>query len=300
MTPHVTYTLDRRFTLPTLVSAWSLLKHRQADVEVMLLFTEPPGPVANAVDRLAKCFPAATITLRHEPEIVAGHTTRGHVSPAAFARLRLPELLDRPTLYLDGDTLVRRDVGDLFALASPTAPISAVADVGIRRALAFRASGRNGSRKARKHLAYLETCADLFDAKSYFNSGVVYFNVPQIHALGLAERMQDVAAAVALRESRKLIFNDQTWLNVVFGGHTHLLPPEWNTFWGNRITARAPFPPETRASYAASRQDPAVVHFVGKVRPWTARHPIFYPKRRPWIGIYREIMAEALGAIGPI
>ena len=297
MTPHVTYTLDRNFTVPTLVSAWSLLSHRPRDIEVLLLYTEDPGPDLAKVEGLARAYPEATVTARHAPEITHAHGGRSHVSAAGLSRLLLPRALDRPTLYLDGDTLVRRDIGEVFALHLTGNPVAAVRDVGIQKILHGR-SGHPTSRKERSNRDYLDRIADLVDAADYFNSGVMLFDLPAIRAAGLAERMQDTAAAIALRTGRDLKFDDQTWLNVVFRGHTHFLPPEWNTFWGNRVTGDEPFPQTARDAYAASRANPAIVHFVGKTRPWTIRHPAFHPKRKPWIGIYHDIMARAMSAIG--
>ena len=189
--------------------------------------------------------------------------------------------------------MVCRDVGPLFSRDLSGHPVAAVRDVGIQRALHYRATGRRPSRKARKHLDYLEKCSDLFTGRDYVNSGVMLFDLPRIRGLGLDAEMMDIAKAVEIRQTRNLLFNDQTWLNIVFNGHIDFLPAEWNTFWGNRITARAPFPEAEQKAYAASREDPAIVHFVGKIRPWEVRHPVFYPKRKPWLGRYLDIMKDA-------
>jgi len=293
MTPHVTYTLDRNFTRPTLVSAFSLLSHRPRDVTVRLLYTEDPGAGLAAVEKLARRFPEADVSARYTPEIVHAHAGRSHVSSAGLSRLLLPRIMDHPTLYLDGDTLIRRDIGDVFKIDRCGKPIAAVRDIGIRKTVLAQAAGSGRSRKQRTNWDYLERCKDLFDADTYFNSGVILFDFPAIEAAGLTERMQDVDAAVQLREDRGLRFDDQTWLNTVFHGQTHHLPAEWNTFWGNRLSAKPPFSDEDADTFRTSREDPAIVHFVGKVRPWEVRFPQLHPKRQPWMNVYRDVMREA-------
>lgn len=295
----VTYVFDGGYLRPSLISAYSVLKHRPADLTLRFLVTEPIAALDPAADRLRAAFPGATIEVR-PIEFDRSIAVAGHVSATALARLNLPALLDQPTLYLDGDTMVRRDVGPLFAPRAGQAPLAAVRDPGILKALHQRAGrGWLPSRKSARHLRDLDQLADLVAPESYVNSGVVLFDLPRIRALGLDRPMGDLAAAVDLRKRLGLRFNDQNWLNVVFKGQIELLAPEWNTLWGNRLTGRSPFPAAERAAFAASRQNPAIVHFTGRLRPWEIRHAWLYPKRRPWLAAYKALQAEAEAVLYP-
>lgn len=293
----VTYVFDAGYLRPSLISAWSVLKHRPADITLRFLVTEVIPALVPAVDHLRGAFPQAHIHVQlidFDRTLAVG----GHVSATALARLNLPQLLEAPTLYLDGDTMVRRDIGPLFAPDPDQRPIAAVRDPGILKALHQKAGhGWLPSRKSAWHLRDLEKISHLVEAADYINSGVVLFDLPRIRALGLDTRMGDLRAAVALRQQYQLRFNDQNWLNVVFRDQIHHLAPEWNTLWGNRLTGRSPFPQSERAAFAPSRGDPAVVHFTGRLRPWEIRHPIFYPKRRPWLAAYKALQAEAEAAL---
>lgn len=289
----VTYVFDGGYLRPSLISAYSVLKHRPADLTLRFLVTEAIPALIPAADHLRAAFPKARIEVQ-PIDFDSSLAVQGHVSAAALARLNLPALLDLPTLYLDGDTMVRRDIGPLFAPRPKGAPLAAVRDPGILKALHQRAGrGWFPSRKSARHLRDLDQLADLVDPSTYINSGVVLFDLPRIRALGLDRRMGDLAAAVDLRKRLGLRFNDQNWLNVVFKGQIDLLDPTWNTLWGNRLTGRNPFPQAHRAAFAASRRDPAIVHFTGRLRPWEIRHPWLYPKRRPWLGAYKALQAEA-------
>lgn len=289
----VTYVFDGGYLRPSLISAYSVLKHRPADLTLRFLVTEAIPALIPAADHLRAAFPKARIEVQ-PIDFDSSLAVQGHVSAAALARLNLPALLDQPTLYLDGDTMVRRDIGPLFAPRPNGAPLAAVRDPGILKALHQRAGrGWLPSRKSARHLRDLDQLADLVDPSTYINSGVVLFDLPRIRALGLHRRMGDLEAAVDLRKRLGLRFNDQNWLNVVFKGQIDLLDPTWNTLWGNRLTGRNPFPQADRAAFAASRRDPAIVHFTGRLRPWEIRHPWLYPKRHPWLGAYKALQAEA-------
>lgn len=293
MRADVTYIFDAGFLVPSLVSAFSLLTHAPEDITVRFLTTEDIAALPAAVARLRRAFPGAEVQERRI-DFDATLRVRGHVSPATFARLKLPELLDEPTLYLDGDTLVRHDVRPLFTVDLDGKPVAAVRDAGIVKALHQRDSGMwFGSRKSRRHLRDMGKIADLIDLHSYINAGVMLFDLPRIRALGLDKPMGDAASAVALRDRHGLRFNDQNWLNIVFRGQIHLLPPEWNALWGNRLTGRRPFPLAERRAYAGSRSDPALVHFTGRLRPWEVRFPWLHPKRQPWLSDYKSVETRA-------
>ncbi|NUB46407.1 hypothetical protein GEU84_018605 [Fertoebacter nigrum] len=293
----VTYVLDRGFVQPTVISAFSLLTHRPANITLRFLLTEDAPALAAATTRLQHLFPGASIECRVEPALDHGMTTRGHVSAATLARLMLPRLVEQPTLYLDGDTLVCRDIAAAFATPLLGLPIAACRDPGIQKALHHRDHGGFASRKSQQHLRDMGKIGHLVDVPNYFNAGVILFDLPRIRAEGFDSQMQDIAAAVALRETYKLRFNDQNWLNHVFKGRVAPMDPAWNAFWGNRMTNRAPFPPDARAAYAPSRADPGLVHFTGRTKPWLVRHPWAYPKRWPWIFRYKAVQRACEAAM---
>ncbi|MDQ1848262.1 glycosyltransferase [Gemmobacter fulvus] len=297
MAPDVTLVFDRGFLRPSLIAAYSVLKHRPKDVTLRFLVTEPVPDLIPALTRLRAAFPGAEILSQQVdvPPLEVG----GHVSPATLARLALPRLLERPTLYIDGDTMIRRDIGPVFATDLKGLPVAACLDTGIRKALWHRKRGsRLISRKSARHLADLDKIAGLVDPETYINAGVFLFDLPRIRALGLDVPMGDAAGAVALRKQYGLRFNDQNWLNKVFKRQIAPLDPIWNALWGNRATGRSPFPPEEQARFAESRRDPGLVHFTGRLRPWDIRYPIFYPKRRPWLAEYKVLQAEAEPVLG--
>lgn len=297
MKTDITYVLDRSFVQPTVISAYSALTQSAGPITLRFLLTEAAPELMRAAGRFRELFPQAEITCRVEKTLDHGMSTRGHVSPATLARLMLPQLLEGPTLYLDGDTLVCRDLAALCATDLQGQLIGAARDAGIRKAMHYRAHGGLTSPKTRKHVRDMEKIAHLVDLDNYFNAGVILFDLPAIRREGLDTQMQDIAGAVALRETYKLRFNDQNWLNHVFRGRVAVLDPVWNTLWGNRMTARAPFPAEDRAAHAPSREAPGIVHFTGRTKPWLVRFPWAYPKRWPWMFRYKAVQRACASAL---
>lgn len=297
--PDVTWVFDAGFLKPSVLSAFSLLEHRSRDITLRFLTTEPVPALAPVLNRLQAAFPQVAIDARQVdvPPLEVG----GHVSPATLARLALPRLLEAPTLYIDGDTMIRRDIGPVFDTDLMGRPVAACLDTGIAKAVWFRRSGQMvRSRKSARHLADLDKLQGQVDPETYVNAGVMLFDLPRIRALGLDAPMGDAAGAVALRKQYGLRFNDQNWLNKVFKGQIAPLDPIWNALWGNRATGRAPFPPEEQARFAESRQNPGLVHFTGRLRPWEIRFPLFYPKRRPWLADYKAMQKRAEAVLGPM
>jgi len=293
-TVDVTYICDDRYLYPTLISAFSLLEQRPRDITLRLFLTEDPSPASKArIDALQAAFPEAGIEMRplHMP---SGVMTQGHVSPATYARLSLPELLTGPTLYLDGDTLVRGDVAPLFDADPERRPAAAVPDAGMIRA---RHGATGLSRKPGRQMAELDRLGDLVDRDSYVNAGVLFLDLPRMRELGLDTIFGDLDAATRQQRDHGLRYNDQNWVNHVFKGQLRLLDPVWNALWGNRFSAGSKFPPQLRAAYAASRRDPMINHFTGKLCPWDIRFPLFYPKRRPWLAEYKAAQARADAAL---
>src|SRR5690606_19676460 len=107
------------------------------------------------------------------------------------------------------------------------------------------------------------------DMHRYFNSGVMLFDLDRIRALGLDARMADIAATAQVTS------RDQDWLNIGFRDSALILPPEWNSGWGDPKTAKPYVPKAMQDRFRASREDPAIVHFTGFEKPWAAPRPPF-------------------------
>lgn len=117
----------------------------------------------------------------------------------------------------------------------------------------------------------------------YLNSGVLLMDLERMRATGLVERLRAYA-----RLHPDNPWPEQDALSVVGRGHWRALPPRWNvqTALYDVPAEQLPFP---REHVAEAKAHPAIVHFIGPLKPWhyLCRHPLrqLYAQHRrqtPW------------------
>lgn len=120
-------------------------------------------------------------------------------------------------------------------------------------------------------------------ARSYLNSGVMLMDLGAMRAAGLTEKLRDYGAA-----HPDHAWPEQDALSAVCRDRWLALPPRWNaqTTLFDLKPAQLPF---TADEVRAARKNPAVVHFIGPLKPWhyLCRHPYRREyqrlrKRTPW------------------
>lgn len=174
---------------------------------------------------------------------------------AALLRILTPQFLPQDVsryLYLDSDTLVRRDLSmlfneDLSGFTCGMIPEPTIYD------------------EVRKYLK-------LSKSDPYFNSGVILVDKDKwIH-----EDISENCMEILKKEHDKLEFIDQDALNLALKGKVKALSPAFNFFsnyhyrsfksltkvsaWYGQCT--------DRNEYEAAKRNPAIVHFAGLERPW--------------------------------
>lgn len=185
-------------------------------------------------------------------------TTRWHKS-SMYVRLLLDELLPPEwsrVLYLDGDVVVRGDLGQLWRTPMNGNVALAVQDF------------RNPTVSHRHQLlrdVYLEKYG-LSPETPYFNSGLMLIDRPAWQAEQIGPR----SIAFLKEYSRAVEYGDQDALNGVLANRWGLLDPRWNLTlsalswygWPNHESE------ENRKKQAHLAKDPLVVHFTGASKPW--------------------------------
>jgi lipopolysaccharide biosynthesis glycosyltransferase len=172
-------------------------------------------------------------------------------------------------LYIDGDTVALKDISPLLDMDLKGACVSGsvVARVALNLALA-RGTGKIAD-AARAKLDGQAKALDGIDMERYFNSGIMIFDLDKIAELGLDKRMMD------LNETKKYANRDQTFLNALFNDHVTMFNPSWNSGWGEPRTGKSSIPAELRTYFEAARNDPGIVHYKGREKPWDAETPPF-------------------------
>ena len=164
----------------------------------------------------------------------------GWVTKEAWFRVKLPDFcpdLDR-ILYLDCDTLVCRDLTELWETNLEGNFLGAVEDVW----------------DVQKHIKRLG-----LRQPHYFNSGVLLFNCKYCRE----NKFFDLVKSYALSTERKIEFCDQDILNVVTDEKKVLLNPKYNylnTWWRNFYYE---YDGQAEEDYLNASKTPVIIHYTG-------------------------------------
>lgn len=174
----------------------------------------------------------------------------------------LPDNLDR-VLYLDGDTLVRKNLADLWNTDMEGSPVAACMEPTVNT--------------ARKRTLIAED-------SPYYNSGVLLVDLARWREEGVEEAILDFCH----KNKDKLFASDQDAINAVLEGRIASLSPKYN--WCNTYQfypykalkkMASPVPLLEEASFEEAITDPAIVHYLGEERPW--REGNHHRYRQEWL-----------------
>jgi len=257
----VCYVTDVNFLFPTLLSAISLRKYvppHKADVFIFLV---------DAPERVDEMNKAAK---PHGIEIVGSNTAyldhfdvarfnRTQVSTTTLAKFSLGTWLPsacKRIVYIDGDTLIRRDPSALIEAVVPEGKLAAAEDM-----ISFRYS--KFTPRGRKKMSYLAGIGVDPPTMGYLNAGV--FAVSRNTWSAIAnEAFQFFANNVEACQ-----YHDQSALNAVVGDRRLRLSLKWNF--------------QTPFRYLGIEKSiaPRIYHFHSYPKPWMGRC-------EPWPEIYAE------------
>lgn len=186
-------------------------------------------------------------------------------SPAAFYRMAIPELFSNYSrvLYLDCDVIVEDDVAPLFDTPLKSQHcIAAAPAIGIIQAVR---RGRKIDHCGRTLLLsdYYRGWVGIDDISTYFNSGVILFDIDRIKAL--KPFYKDSYSKVIGTEFH---MPDQDMLNILFSGETTLLDVAWN--FQNPSLDYVDLPPSLLDDTRRAKAAPKIIHYVTDKKPWNS------------------------------
>ncbi|MEO0996750.1 MAG: glycosyltransferase [Pseudomonadota bacterium] len=180
-----------------------------------------------------------------------------HVSVASYARLLLPDLLDRAlgrVVYLDADVVCLDSVRTLWEADFAGRPLLAVPEV----APAAATAGAPGGIRAWRELGL---APDL----TLLNAGVLVFDLRQWRERQLARQAFHYLA----RAHNYVRWHDQEAINVVLRGQWQPLPARWNV--STFCLGRAP-----AAEVIAALGRPSIIHYTSARKPWQAGYDLAF------------------------
>ena len=257
---------DRHMELPFLVTASSIKRHLKCDRKVVVhafhsdpLATEPGILFGLDSDNFEVRFQRIESPFR-KVEVTS------RLTEATLLRLMLPSLLpaiDR-VVYLDCDIVVLNDIAALYDTDLVGQALAACLDyslIGIHVENNWRfVVGPVVWDPA----SYVTEVVGLTDWRTYFNAGILVFDLAKWREANLA------AAAISYleRTAGRRLLNDQDAINNVVDGAFVRLDPRWNV---NACRTEPEFLTAGRTLQEIGellRRDPWIMHYAGPDKPW--------------------------------
>lgn len=177
----------------------------------------------------------ANIKCYDKPDLsILTHTVQmAHITMTSTYRLFAPFILKDidKAIYLDADLIVLDDIAKLWEFEPEY--IAGVADPMYKR---------QARKNDLKHL--------------YINSGVMVLNLKNLRAMN--DYMDKIKETQSGNYNLSLL--DQDIINIAFGDKIEHLPLKWNVY--------AKIYPETTYDMINARENPSIIHWCGKEKPW--------------------------------
>ena len=243
----ICYCIDNNLVYPTLVSMTSALENNNKDKNVLIFYLFLPHSFnkknVEIFESLKKKYLVRIHYFLIPPRF--NHLRKWTWGTATiYFKLYIPFVLPhlKRILYLDGDTLVYKDLSELFNL-----------DFNDNYALGYPFHNVQMMDKWGKKLV------------NYINGGVILFNLEKIIKNNKDAELFDFL----LKNNGRLYFLEQDALNLVFYNHTGLLPLKYGIYlFGNITTYRNVVKKSLRVELNETEliealDNPGVVHFAG-------------------------------------
>lgn len=184
--------------------------------------------------------------------------TNSYISAETYFRLLIPSLFQEysKALFLDADTVVLKDIADLFNIDIGSNLLGATIDIHAMTLV-------NGNKAECDNFKdYLTNTLQLKDPYQYYQAGVLILNLSEFRNCFTSDEMLQFAL------SREFVFLDQDILNALCRGRVKRIHMKWDVLpnWGNYRRLYAPA--ADYAEFLEAQEDPYIVHFAGPGKPW--------------------------------
>lgn len=254
---------DNNYVVPTLVSITSASENANPGTKLRFYIMvtsdfseENKAKVQKLDEKLSNC----------EIRIIEMSDTfndfeKGCWGPAMYYRLKLGSALkdESKCIYLDSDTLVLKDLTDMYNL-----------DIGDN----YVAGTPDGFRLCKDHASEL----GIKNMSQYICSGSLLWNLDKVREDNIEEKFEQFLKKVA-EEGKRLIFPDQDVINAVCYGKIMDMPFKYGAIVGFMycpIYEKDPYLYRLleKSSWEDGMKNTVVLHFVGK-KPWDSRRVKF-------------------------
>lgn len=185
---------------------------------------------------------------------------RNHITKETWYRTIIHKVFTdySKVLYIDGDTIVKTDLAELFFTDIGDNLIGACIDGDVIGQYCSSADMKN----------YMEKTLRLQNPFNYFQNGVTLINIEQFR-----KKFGDYILAGKAKEAKEInyLYDDQDVFNMYCQGKVFFFDPAWNVLtdhrW-NRMQKMKNCPYSIYSKYIDSRTSPKIIHYAGAQKPW--------------------------------
>jgi len=260
----IAFTPDLNFIFPTIVSITSLLKNRNFNtyyIVHLVYFQNFTKDEFTLFIQLGNIYDFWELNFIQINNIFINLPSSKNLPHTTYIRLLFPTIFEKLSkiIYLDGDTIVLKDLLNLYNLNIDN--------------YYFVGQFHNGA-KYEKFFKY---------SKHYINAGVLLINLFQQRK----DKTEKKIIEWAEKNKKHLTFKDQTIINYCFIDKVGLLPPEYGILSNSfkfylKRTKNFTLGKFSRLEYEKAYNEPAIVHFHGHNKPWKKNGKGRYYRKQWW------------------
>lgn len=188
------------------------------------------------------------------------------IPTTAYFRIAIPNFLKHTdierAIYLDCDIVALQPIEDIWRIDLGDKLMAAVEDAGFHQ-----------------RLDAMEIDAE---SNTYFNSGVMIIDLEKWRAEKITEQVLNFASS----NQEELRFHDQDALNAILHDRWLVLHPKWNA-QAYILQGEKDHPTKIgKIEYDEARNDPALVHYSGHVKPWHKESD--HPYQKDYLAIRQQ------------
>ncbi|MBQ3785507.1 MAG: glycosyltransferase family 8 protein [Alphaproteobacteria bacterium] len=288
---HIAYITDENYIYPTQVSVYSAIKNKcPKSTYYFHIITDnvQEEKVKQAFEPFAREDVHFNIVPQTEVLDIEFSEYLPHLSSAALLKLMIPVALpDVPrVIYLDSDTLVMKDLQDLYNTELGDNILAGVRDVAVSMQRSY--FSRIG-----------------YKGKNYINAGMLLLDLNKMREQNLSDQLNQYVT-----KSPFVLYIEQDAYNVILQNQIKLLHYEYNCMPGVHFTSRATvsfkdylrhrflgentidstfiklYKSEFPLFYRNMFDDVVVFHYFGFAKPW--RGPVMSPQVQLFFGLWNK------------
>ena len=257
----VAYSTDQYYIYPTIVSMTSLMENLNKNTVckfTVLVSGEIPQEEIEKLKTLEKNYKNCSVNIIDMGEQYNNSEIRCW-SKAMYYRLCLPEILkqDPKCIYVDGDTIIRQDLNEMFNINLDNYYIAGIRDI---------------NSLINKNSSHHKTIG-IPDLNTYVCSGVLIMNLEKMRQDKICEKFDEIVKQND--EKPFLHFPDMDILNKVCYGHILCLPFKYGALAHAILEYTQPADKNEYVQWASNPKDwsegstnPVILHYIGQ-KPWT-------------------------------